>query len=97
VLAGELGLARGYAWQVLIDLSQSWKLPVPLVEGRGNFGSRGDDPPASPRYNEVRLSPVGQVALAAERGEIGPVPIGMINGNTHREGPAAAVPAGPRH
>ncbi|HEY3953363.1 MAG TPA: DNA gyrase subunit A [Streptosporangiaceae bacterium] len=85
-LEGELGLARGYAYPVLIDLIQPWKLPAPLVEGRGNFGGRGDDPPASPRYTEARVSPVGQVALAAERGEIAPVPIGMINGNTHREG-----------
>lgn len=98
-LEGELGLARGYAYQVLIDLAQPWKLPVPLVEGRGNFGSRGSDPPASPRYTEARLSPAGQVALAAERGEIAPVPIGMINGNTHREGirppfrPAAVLDA----
>jgi hypothetical protein len=85
-LEGELGLARGYAYQVLIDLAQGWKLPVPLVEGLGNFGSRGSDPAASPRYTEARLSPVGQVVLAAERGEIAPVPVGMINGNTHREG-----------
>jgi DNA gyrase/topoisomerase IV, subunit A len=98
-LEGELGLARGYAYQVLIDLAQPWKLPVPLVEGRGNFGSRGNDPPASPRYTEARLSPVGQVVLAAERGEIAPVPVGMINGNTHREGirppfqPAAVIDA----
>jgi DNA gyrase/topoisomerase IV, subunit A len=98
-LEGELGLARGYAYQVLIDLAQEWKLPVPLVEGRGNFGSRGSDPPASPRYTEARLSPVGQVVLAAERGEIAPVPVGMINGNTHREGvrppfrPAAVIDA----
>lgn len=87
------------AYQVLIDLAQPWKLPVPLVEGIGNFGGRGNDPPASPRYTEARLSPVGQVALAAERGDIAPVPIGMINGNTHREGlrppfrPAAVIDA----
>jgi DNA gyrase/topoisomerase IV, subunit A len=98
-LEGQLGLARGYAYQVLIDLAQEWKLPVPLVEGRGNFGGRGNDPPASPRYTEARLSPVGQVVLAAERGEIAPVPVGMINGNTHREGirppfrPAAVIDA----
>jgi hypothetical protein len=83
-LENEVGLARGYGYQVLIDLAQPWKLPVPLVDGIGNFGGRGNDPPASPRYTEARLSPVGQVALAAERGQIAPVPIGMINGNTHR-------------
>jgi hypothetical protein len=98
-LEGELGLARGYAYQVLIDLAQPWKVPLPLVEGIGNFGGRGNDPPASPRYTEARLSPVGQVALAAERGQIAPVPVGMINGNTHREGlrppfrPAAVIDA----
>lgn len=98
-LESQLGLARGYAYPVLIDLIQPWKLPIPLVEGRGNFGSRGNDPPASPRYTDARLSPAGQVALAAERGEIAPVPIGMINGNTHREGirppfrPAAVIDA----
>jgi hypothetical protein len=37
-LEDEIGLARGYAYQVLIDLAQPWKLPVPLIEGMGNFG-----------------------------------------------------------
>jgi hypothetical protein len=46
-LEDELGLARGYAYQVLIDLARGWQLPVPLVEGQGNFGGRGNDrPPA---------------------------------------------------
>ncbi|HET7017338.1 MAG TPA: hypothetical protein VFI65_25680 [Streptosporangiaceae bacterium] len=45
------------------------------------------------------LLKVGQVALAAERGELAPVPIGLINGNTHRQGtrppyrPAAIIEA----
>jgi len=47
-LEDELGLARGYAYQVLTDLALPWKIPVPLVEGQGNFGGRGNDPPASP-------------------------------------------------
>jgi hypothetical protein len=85
-LEDELGLARGYSYQVLIDLALPWKIPIPLVEGQGNFGSRGSDPPASPYYTEARLAPAGQVALGAERGEIAPVPIGLINGNTHRQG-----------
>ncbi len=84
---------------MLIDLAQPWKLPIPLIEGQGNFGSRGNDPPASAYYTEARLSPAGQVALAAEHGEIAPVPIGLINGNTHRQGtrppfrPAAVIEA----
>lgn len=98
-LEDELGLARGYAYQVLIDLALPWKIPVPLVEPQGNFGGRGNDPPASPHYTEVRLSPAGQIALAAERGRIAPVPVGLINGNTHRQGtrppfrPAAVIDA----
>jgi DNA gyrase/topoisomerase IV, subunit A len=98
-LEDEIGLARGYAYQVLIDLALPWKLPIPLIEGHGNFGGRGDDPPASAYYTEARLSPAGQVVLAAERGEIAPVPVGMINGNTHRQGmrppfrPAAVIDA----
>jgi len=98
-LEDDLGLARGYAYQVLIDMALPWKLRVPLVEGQGNFGGRGNDPPASPSYTEARLSPAGQIALAAERGQIAPVPIGLINGNTHRQGtrppfrPAAVIDA----
>jgi hypothetical protein len=85
-LAESTGLAQGYGYEFLVDLAQPWKTPVPLVDGRGNFGSQGDDPPASPRYTEARLSAAGQVVLAAERGEIAPVPIGLINGNTYRQG-----------
>lgn len=81
-----IGLAPGYAYQVLVDMAQPWTLPLPLLEGHGNFGSRGDDPPANFRYTEARISRAGRVALAAERGEIPPVPIGLINGNTHRGG-----------
>jgi DNA gyrase/topoisomerase IV subunit A len=61
-------------------------MPLSLVEGCGNFGSRGNDPPANFRYTESRLSPAGQVALTAERGDLAPVPAGLINGNVHREG-----------
>jgi hypothetical protein len=68
---GEANLQRLHEALVLIDLAQPWKLPVPLVERRGNFGSRGNDPPASPRYTEARLSPAGQVALA-RRDRAGP-------------------------
>jgi DNA gyrase/topoisomerase IV, subunit A len=85
-LAETTGLAQGYGYEFLVDLAQPWKTPVPLVDGRGNFGSQGNDPPASPRYTEARLSAAGQVVLAAERGEIAPVPIGLINGNTYRQG-----------
>jgi DNA gyrase/topoisomerase IV subunit A len=74
-------------------------MQVPLVSGRGNFGSRANDSPANFRYTEARLSTVGAVVLAAESGDSAPVPVGLINGNVHQEGtrppfrPAAVLAA----
>jgi hypothetical protein len=81
-----IGLAPGYAYEVLVDLARPWTMPVNLVQGQGNFGSRGNDPPANFRYTEARITRAGRAALAAERGEMPPVPIAIINGNTYREG-----------
>ncbi len=81
-----IGLAPRYSYRILVDLAQPWQLQLPLVDGRGNFGGRGDDPPAYAPYTECRLSAVGQVVLAAERGELAPVPVGLINGNTNNQG-----------
>lgn len=80
------GLAPGYAYEVLCDLARPWTTPVNLVHGQGNFGSRGNDPPANFRYTQARITRAGRVALAAERGETAPLPIALINGNTYREG-----------
>jgi DNA gyrase/topoisomerase IV subunit A len=82
-----IGLARGYAYDVLVDLARPWTMPLGLIEGQGNFGSRcGNDPAADPRHTGSRLSAAGQVALAAERADIAPVPIGLINGNVYGKG-----------
>jgi DNA gyrase/topoisomerase IV subunit A len=81
-----IGLQPWYAYPVLVDLAQPWKMPVTLVDGRGNFGSRGNDPPASRRYTESRLTDAGRVVLAAERRDLAPVPVGLINGTTYRDG-----------
>lgn len=81
-----IGLAPGYAYEVLVDLARPWAMPVNLVQGQGNFGSRGNDPPANFRYTEARVTQAGRAALAAERGELAPLPIAIINGNTYREG-----------
>ena len=81
-----IGLAPGYAYEVLVDLARPWTMPVNLVQGQGNFGSRGNDPPANFRYTEARVTRAGRAALAAERGEMAPLPIAVINGNTYREG-----------
>jgi DNA gyrase/topoisomerase IV subunit A len=86
VVEDSIGLAPGYGYDILVDLALPWKMPVPLVDGKGNFGSRGHDPPANARYTEARLSHAGQAVLAAERGDLAPVPVGLINGNTYRHG-----------
>ncbi len=36
----------------------------PLVDGQGNFGSRGNDGPAAMRYTECRMTPLGQEEMA---------------------------------
>jgi hypothetical protein len=81
-----IGLAPGYAYEVLLDLARPWQMPLLLVDGQGNFGSRGNDPAANYRYTEAGLSRAGEVVLAAERGDLAPVPVGLINGNVYREG-----------
>jgi hypothetical protein len=81
-----IGLAPGYAYEVLLDLARPWTMPLLLVDGQGNFGTRGNDPAANYRYTEAGLTRAGQVVLAAERGELAPVPVGLINGNVYREG-----------
>ncbi|HEX4723934.1 MAG TPA: hypothetical protein VH333_15565 [Pseudonocardiaceae bacterium] len=79
------GLGPGPSYDRILDLARPWVAPLSLVDFRGNVGSL-DQPAAPSRYTEARLSPFGALALAAENGEIGPVPIGLINGNTDRRG-----------
>jgi hypothetical protein len=86
VVEDRIGLAPRYAYEVLLDLARPWTMPLNLIDGQGNFGSRGSNPAANPPYTESRLSPAGQVALAAERGDLAPVPIGLINGNVYAKG-----------
>src|ERR1700722_4219784 len=86
VVEDRIGLAPGYAYEVLLDLARPWTMPLLLVDGQGNFGSRGNDPAANYRYTEAGLSRAGEVVLAAERGDLAPVPVGLINGNVYREG-----------
>lgn len=81
-----IGLAPGYAYDVLLDLARPWRLPVWLVDGLGNYGDLVDRFHSEFRRTMARLSAAGQVALVAERGELAPVPIGLINGITYREG-----------
>ncbi|MDP9416284.1 MAG: hypothetical protein M3P48_00225 [Actinomycetota bacterium] len=60
--------------------------PPALLDLRGNWGTVCGDDMAEPHYTEVGLSPLGRLALASERGELGPVPIGLIDGSLYRGG-----------
>ncbi len=57
-------------YDTLVRMAQPWSLRYPLVDGQGNFGSPGNDPPAAMRYcvtgdSLVRL-PRGQSVRIAD-------------------------------
>lgn len=80
------GVGQRIAYGPLCDLARRWVVHLPLIEFHGNVGSPDGFEAANPRYTECRLTPLGEAALAAERGEVGVLPIGLINGNLHADG-----------
>ncbi len=50
-------------YDALVRLAQPWSMRYPLVDGQGNFGSRGDDGAAAMRYTEARLTPLAMDML----------------------------------
>ena len=50
-------------YDALVRMAQPWAMRLPLIDGQGNFGSRGDDPPAAMRYTECRLDPLAMEML----------------------------------
>src|SRR5437660_9790655 len=50
-------------YPTLVHMAQPWAMRERLVDGQGNFGSVEGDPPASMRYTEARLAPLGAVLL----------------------------------
>jgi len=50
-------------YDALVRLAQPWSLRYPLVDGQGNFGSRGNDGAAAMRYTEARLTPLAMEML----------------------------------
>src|SRR5436305_4056692 len=50
-------------YPTLVHMTQPWAMRERLVDGQGNFGSVEGDPPASMRYTEARLAPLGAVLL----------------------------------
>jgi len=49
-------------YDTLVRMAQPFSLRYPLVKGQGNFGS-GDNPPASMRYTEAKLSKFAEELL----------------------------------
>nr|WP_244569264.1 DNA gyrase subunit A [Bifidobacterium hapali] len=45
-------------YDTLVRMAQPWSMRYTLVDGQGNFGSAGDDPPAAMRYTECRMMPL---------------------------------------
>ncbi len=50
-------------YDALVRMAQPWSLRMRLVDGQGNFGSPGNDPPAAMRYTECRLAPLAMEML----------------------------------
>src|SRR4051812_22624990 len=50
-------------YPTLVHMAQHWAMRERLVDGQGNFGSVEGDPPASMRYTEARLAPLGAVLM----------------------------------
>ena len=86
VLESQLGLGPAYAYPLLLDLMASWKRHLPLLVGSGHVGTREGDEAADAHYTEVRLSPIGHLALAADEQRLGPLPLDLIEGNFCRGG-----------
>ena len=78
------GVLPGYGYPVACDLAGSgvW---LRLVDGHGDLGRPGV-PAANPRYTEIRLTPVGAMAVLAERSRGAALPIGLVNGTAYAGG-----------
>lgn len=50
-------------YPTLVHMAQPWAMRERLVDGKGNFGSVEDDPPAAMRYTEARLTHLGAALM----------------------------------
>jgi DNA gyrase subunit A len=51
-------------YPTLVHMAQPWAMRERLVDGKGNFGSVENDPPAAMRYTEARLTHLGALLMA---------------------------------
>src|SRR5918994_6222497 len=54
-------------YDALVRLAQPWAMRYPLIDGQGNFGSRGNDPAAAMRYCIVSESRVRMADGSSQR------------------------------
>src|SRR5258706_5887679 len=71
------------AYDALVRLAQAVSMRYPWRDGRGNSGSRDDDPAAARRYTEARLPPIARLLLAEL--EEGPVDFASNYDGSHQE------------
>src|SRR5438105_6660133 len=50
-------------YPTLVHMAQPWAMRERLIDGQGNFGSVEGDAPASMRYTEARLAPLGAILM----------------------------------
>lgn len=50
-------------YPTLVHMAQAWAMRATLVDGKGNFGSVENDPPAAMRYTEARLTHLGAALM----------------------------------
>lgn len=50
-------------YPTLVHMAQSWAMREKLIDGKGNFGSVENDPPAAMRYTEARLTHLGAALM----------------------------------
>jgi DNA gyrase subunit A len=51
-------------YPTLVHMAQGWAMRETLVDGKGNFGSVENDPPAAMRYTEARLTHLGAALMS---------------------------------
>ena len=62
-------------YPTLVHMAQPWAMREILIRGQGNFGSVEGDPPASMRYTEAKLAPLGAVLMDdMEKGTVDFIP-----------------------
>ncbi len=50
-------------YPTLVHMAQPWVMREKLIDGKGNFGSIENDPPAAMRYTEARLTHLGAALM----------------------------------